>query len=50
MVAAEPAGGGPLAHAIEDRLDRVAEVSTFQTIATSIGSTTATDRALLNDP
>jgi threonine synthase len=47
MVAAEPAGGGPLAHALENDLPRVNELAPYETIATSIGSTTATDAALL---
>jgi threonine synthase len=47
MVAVEPAGGAPLANALDRGLDRVVEVEAPATVATSIGSTVATDVALL---
>ena len=47
MVAVEPRSGAPLANALDNNLDRVAETGSNATVATSIGATTATDRALL---
>lgn len=47
MVAAEPAGGAPLAFALDHGLNRVVEVPCYDTIATSIAATTAADSALL---
>ena len=47
MVAVEPQAGAPLAHALDQNLDRVTETGSNATVATSIGATTATDRALL---
>jgi len=47
MVAVEPAGGGPLTMALDERRDRVAAVPAYRTVAGSIAATTATDRALL---
>jgi threonine synthase len=47
MVAVEPAGGGPLAQAVDSGADRVAPVPPYRTVAGSIAATTATDRSLL---
>jgi threonine synthase len=47
MVAVEPAGGGPLATALENDLDRVPQVPDYRTMAASIAAKVASDRALL---
>jgi threonine synthase len=47
MVAAEPAAGAPLYKTLSQHLARVLRVDPYETIATSLGATASTDRALV---
>jgi threonine synthase len=47
MVAAEPAGGAPLSRTLREGAERVVTVDPYTTVATTLATIVATDRALL---